>query len=195
MHTTHAFTYAAETLLADAAGVLYWPSRETLVVSDLHLEKGSASAARGYLAPPYDTRETLHCLAQADYGKYDPRQVICLGDSFHDCGADSRMAESDKDILAGLMHRPPPGSGWPATTIPPRPIASADRWSTGWRSGRSFSSTRQSHAHTHEVSGHFHPKASTWVKSTKLSGRCFVIDARAADFAGLWNLYRRSGRS
>ena len=31
----------------------------TLLVADLHLEKGSAFAARGVLLPPYDTRATL----------------------------------------------------------------------------------------------------------------------------------------
>ena len=40
-------------------GALWWPAERVLVVSDLHLEKGSAHAARGQMLPPYDTGATL----------------------------------------------------------------------------------------------------------------------------------------
>ena len=46
-------------LIADPAGALYWPERGLLVVSDLHLEKGSSFAMRGLLLPPYDSAATL----------------------------------------------------------------------------------------------------------------------------------------
>ena len=46
--------------LAHKFGALYWPAEKALIVSDLHLEKGSAFAARGQMLPPYDTRETLN---------------------------------------------------------------------------------------------------------------------------------------
>ena len=42
-----------------AAGALYWQEEDTLLVADLHLEKGAAFAALGMLLPPYDTRTTL----------------------------------------------------------------------------------------------------------------------------------------
>ena len=48
---------------AHMSGALYWPAEKALIVSDLHLEKGSHFAARGQLLPPYDTRETLRKLA------------------------------------------------------------------------------------------------------------------------------------
>ena len=47
------------TLVADLAGALYWEDQRLLVVSDLHLEKGSSYAMRGVLLPPYDTIATL----------------------------------------------------------------------------------------------------------------------------------------
>ena len=53
-------------LTADPSGALLWPTRRTLVVADLHLEKGSAFAARGQLLPPYDTRATLERLESLD---------------------------------------------------------------------------------------------------------------------------------
>jgi len=37
------------------SGAVWWPDAGLLVVSDLHLEKGSAYAARGQMLPPYDT--------------------------------------------------------------------------------------------------------------------------------------------
>ena len=45
-----------------AAGALYWEAEDTLLVADLHLEKGAAFAALGMLLPPYDTRTTLQRL-------------------------------------------------------------------------------------------------------------------------------------
>jgi len=45
-----------------AAGALYWEGEDTLLVADLHLEKGAAYAALGMLLPPYDTRTTLQRL-------------------------------------------------------------------------------------------------------------------------------------
>ena len=50
---------AGHSFLPVAAGALYWEAEDTLLVADLHLEKGAAFAARGMMLPPYDTRSTL----------------------------------------------------------------------------------------------------------------------------------------
>ncbi|WP_273145508.1 ligase-associated DNA damage response endonuclease PdeM [Oceanicaulis alexandrii] len=89
-------------LIADPSGVAYWPDESVLLVSDLHFEKGSAYAARGQLLPPYDTRATLQRLAAA-ITVYQPESVIALGDSFHDLGADGRMAPDDAEALSALV--------------------------------------------------------------------------------------------
>src|ERR1700720_3515136 len=68
-------------LIADLSGALFWEEQSLLVVSDLHLEKGSSFAARGVLLPPFDTAATLGRLA-AVIGRHDPRMGIALGDSF-----------------------------------------------------------------------------------------------------------------
>ena len=52
--------------LADLSGALFWKEQSLLVVSDLHLEKGSSFAARGVLLPPYDTVATLSRLGIRD---------------------------------------------------------------------------------------------------------------------------------
>ena len=52
--------------VADLSGALFWEEQSLLVVSDLHLEKGSSFAMRGVLLPPYDTVATLGRLAAVD---------------------------------------------------------------------------------------------------------------------------------
>ncbi|MFY7782156.1 MAG: metallophosphoesterase, partial [Tagaea sp.] len=89
-------------LFADPSGALYWPAVKTLVVADLHLEKGSAYAAKGVMLPPYDTRATLGEL-QRLIRRYTPARVVCLGDSFHDTGAADRIAPADREMLIRLM--------------------------------------------------------------------------------------------
>ena len=49
--------------LCDPLGALYLPESRTLVLSDLHLEKGAAFARRGMLLPPYDTAQTMKLMA------------------------------------------------------------------------------------------------------------------------------------
>jgi uncharacterized protein len=121
-------------LLADPAGALYWPDEKLLVVADLHLEKGSAFAARGVLLPPYDTATTLARLADL-IGRYAPRLVIALGDSFHDGGGPLRMGVADRAALTKLQrsrewvwiagtHDPDPAARSAGAVSP----ATADAW-------------------------------------------------------------------
>jgi metallophosphoesterase superfamily enzyme len=93
---------AGERLMLCPSGTLHWPAERSLIVSDLHLEKGSAQAARGYLLPPYDTRETLGRLAQA-IRRHAPSRLILLGDALHDDAALDRMATSDLVALRRLL--------------------------------------------------------------------------------------------
>ena len=90
------------TLLADCAGALYWPDEQLLLVADLHLEKGSAFAARGVLLPPYDTAATLARLARL-VERYAPRLVVALGDNFHDDRGPLRMSAADRAALKLLQ--------------------------------------------------------------------------------------------
>ncbi|MBM3570895.1 MAG: phosphoesterase, partial [Alphaproteobacteria bacterium] len=86
------------TVLTDLSGALIWPAAATLIVADLHLEKGSALATGGTLLPPYDSRATLDRLEDA-IKRHHPRRIICLGDSFHD---DLAVERIDKDDAARL---------------------------------------------------------------------------------------------
>src|SRR4030088_961025 len=84
--------------LADLSGALFGQEQSLLVVSDLHLEKGSSFATRGVLLPPYDTVATLSRLA-AVIARHDPRTVIALGDSFHDRNAHARLSAPDREAI------------------------------------------------------------------------------------------------
>jgi len=83
------------------SGALWLPEARMLVAADLHLEKGSAYAARGQLLPPYDTADTLSRL-EAEVAALDPAVLVLLGDSFHDAGAMGRLAAEAAMRLAAL---------------------------------------------------------------------------------------------
>ena len=83
------------------SGALWLPAERTLVAADLHLEKGSAYAARGQLLPPYDTADTLARL-EAEVAALQPRLLILLGDSFHDARALGRLAPEHSLRLTAL---------------------------------------------------------------------------------------------
>ncbi len=93
---------AGAEFVVDPAGALYWPRERLLIVADLHLEKGSAYAARKIFLPPYDTAATLAALARL-IAIYSPRAVAALGDSFHDSRAGERLAAEDRGRIRALQ--------------------------------------------------------------------------------------------
>jgi len=171
------FAVAGVTLVADPAGALYWPDERLLVVADLHLEKGSAFAARGVLLPPYDTVSTLRQLAIL-IERYAPRLVIALGDSFHDGGGPSRMADVGRVALTALQR----GRDWlwiagnhdpdPADGIGGR---FADVLALG---ALTFRHEPSPHPCDGEISGHLHPLARVARRGRAVSRRCFAGDGR-----------------
>lgn len=162
-------------LLADAAGVLVWPARETLVVADLHLEKGSSLARKGTLLPPYDTRATIARLETA-IRAHAPKRVICVGDSFHDAAGSARLADDDRSALAALIE--PVEWVWITGNHDPGPPSGLGGAVTdGLVDGPlSFRHEAQEAAAPGEISGHYHPVARLRVKGRTVSGRCFIND-------------------
>src|SRR5262249_61736409 len=98
---------AGHSFLPVAAGALYWESEDTLLVADLHLEKGAAVAARGTMLPPYDTRSTLQRLA-ACLDHFSPRRGVALGDSFHRSALAGWLSADHREEMAALRQ----GRGW-----------------------------------------------------------------------------------
>lgn len=162
-------------LIADLSGALWWPDRRTLIVADLHLEKGSSRAARGVLLPPYDTVATLDRL-DAAARRFRPDRIVCLGDSFHDRDAPDRLPAPAVERLRRLAagheciwvtgnHDPAPPTRWGAVrdelVIGPLVLRHAARPGA-----------------VGELSGHYHPKAAIHVRARRIGGRCFVGDGR-----------------
>jgi DNA ligase-associated metallophosphoesterase len=170
-------TVAGVTLVADLSGAFFWESERLLVVSDLHLEKGSSYAARGVLLPPYDTVATLSRLS-AVTARHDPRIVIALGDSFHDRKAHARLSASDREAIAALQARrdwiwisgnhdpalPSDLGGVVASEVAIGPIAF--RHEPTGAAG--------------EIAGHLHPKARVTTRGRSVERRCFASDGMRA---------------
>lgn len=90
-----------EACVLRCSGALWVVEHRTLIAADLHLEKGSAYAARGQMLPPYDSRATLDRL-EAEIEALQPASVVLLGDSFHDATSVARMAAEDRARLNWL---------------------------------------------------------------------------------------------
>jgi DNA ligase-associated metallophosphoesterase len=164
-------------LVADISGAFCWTDQRILVVSDLHLEKGSSFARRGVLLPPYDSAATLARLG-AVIARRDPHLVIALGDSFHDGDAHERLGEAERDALTALQagrdwiwisgnHDPalPPGLGGEVRDeIRIGPLTFRHE-PTGARG---------------EIAGHLHPKARVPVRGRAIDRRCFACDGERA---------------
>jgi DNA ligase-associated metallophosphoesterase len=174
---TSPITLAGVDLWATIEGGLWWPAEATLMIADLHLEKGSSLARRGALLPPYDSAATLTLLSRV-INRLAPRRVVCLGDSFHDADAADRLSANDARLLRSLAR----GRQW--------------EWIAGNHDGASFAgfdgdvATEASlgplvfrhratvAATTGEVSGHFHPKARVAVAGRRIACRCFASDGQ-----------------
>jgi DNA ligase-associated metallophosphoesterase len=170
-------TIAGVTLVADLSGAFFWEAERLLVVSDLHLEKGSSFAARGVLLPPYDTVATLSRLS-AVIARHDPRTVIALGDSFHDRNAHQRLSAPDREVIAALQARrdwiwisgnhdpalPSDLGGAVASEVAIGPVAF--RHEPTGAAG--------------EIAGHLHPKARVTTRGRSVERRCFASDGMRA---------------
>ena len=97
-----AFEVNGALVIPDPSGALYWSDERVLVVSDLHLEKGSSYARHGLVLPPYDTRSTLRVLIEV-CAYWQPERVIALGDSFHDDEAHTRLDDDDLGVFTSLV--------------------------------------------------------------------------------------------
>lgn len=166
---------AGEPALFDYRGALVLPRHRLLVVSDLHLEKGSSFARRGVMMPPYDSAVTLSLLADV-IDDHRPEIVISLGDSFHDGGGSARMPQPFRDRLVGLMrgrdwfwvagnHDPEPPRGLPGDTV--RELALG---------ALTFRHEPSRGPVDGEVAGHLHPGARIVRRGRSVRRRCFATD-------------------
>ena len=167
-------SFADQEWLMTDGRALYWPREQTLLVADLHLEKGSFFAQHGQMLPPYDSRETLERVADA-VKETGAHRIITLGDNFHDDDGTIRLEPYAAGMLESLtrsldwvwitgnhdenMHRSFGGGlveEMEIGGIVLRHIAKAGE-------------TRP------ELSGHFHPKIRMRVRNRHISRPCAVM--------------------
>ena len=162
-------------VLADAEGVVYWPGTRTLIVADLHLEKGSSFARRGQLLPPYDTMTTLKRLGSC-IETWMPERVIALGDSFHDREASARLPLPAIDMLQKLIV----GRDWIWITgnhdpEPPQGLGGSVLGELR-EQGLIFRHEPQAEDAVGEFAGHLHPKARIVRRSRHVRRSCFAAN-------------------
>lgn len=171
-----AFSLVKERVQALTCGGLWWEASSVLVMSDLHLEKGSSYAARGQMLPPYDTRATLGRVTRL-VEALQPATVILLGDSFHDPRARARMSPDDVAALRRLTNL----SDWVWIEGNHDPAPPAD---LGGRTAFELTIGTLTFRHVPsessapgEVAGHLHPCARVVGRGGRsVRKRCFVTD-------------------
>ncbi len=160
------------------SGALWLEGERTLVVADLHFEKGSSYAARfGQMLPPYDTRETLDRLDR-EIALLSPARLLFLGDSFHDGDGEARLAAEDARRLERLAtrreliwavgnHDADGPKALPGEVIDEARLA-----------GLIFRHEPEPGAQAGEVAGHLHPAARITSGRATTRRRCFVTDGQ-----------------
>ncbi|MER2604631.1 MAG: ligase-associated DNA damage response endonuclease PdeM [Siculibacillus sp.] len=166
---------AGADLVFTREAALWWPEEATLVVSDLHLEKGSAHAARGLFLPPYDTTATLRGVGALVHA-LAPRRVISLGDSFHDADGGARLPEPARETLRGLQA----GRDWIWIAGNHDPVIDGD---VGGDASLEVSIGTLTFRHeprdgeaAGEVAGHLHPAARVRVRGRSIRKPAFITD-------------------
>lgn len=156
-------------------GALWWGARRTLIVSDLHLEKGSSYAAAGQMLPPYDSAATLS-VVEGLVADLLPDCVISLGDSFHDRQAEFRMVGEDAARVRALTA----ATDWvwvEGNHDPDPPAHLGGRAAKVLRLG-DLVFRHEPTAEIGEIAGHLHPAAKVAVRGKALRRRCFVSDGQ-----------------
>jgi hypothetical protein len=160
-----------------AAGALYWEQQQTLIVADLHLEKGAAYAARGRMLPPYDSRTTLRGLA-ALIVNFAPARIVALGDSFHTSEVATYLGRAESEEIAGLQR----GREWYWITgnhdpeLPPSIGGIVCAALT--IAGVTLRHEPSPDAVTPEIAGHLHPAARIARRGEVVRRKCFATDGR-----------------
>ncbi len=161
---------------ADAS--LFLPELASLLIADLHLEKGRAQSGAAPL-PGYDTDSTLAKLTAA-IERTKPQRVFFLGDSFHTSFHASALHPRYRrqiDRLAGKCQ-----FIWLAGNHDSAlPYFLPGQQVRDYRLGPlalSHQVTKETMKSSGWICGHFHPKARLSLRVRRLSGRCFIDDAR-----------------
>ncbi len=164
--------FAGQIFKLQPCGTLYWPSENILIVSDLHLEKGSSYLKYGSYLPPYDTSETLDKLKSVCQ-KLNPKTILFLGDVYHDKESLNRMNQANKDLWDEIINKYKilwiEGNHDPDSA--PKNIKNLKLWSEKNITFRHIADKDL----CSEISGHYHPCYELIHKNQKLRRPCFLV--------------------
>ncbi len=153
---------------------LYWEAEELLVVSDLHLEKGSSFNSSGQFLPPYDTKETINRLASIIAG-IKPKTLILLGDTFHDNSSFERMHSKDKANFNKIITQ--------IDTIFIEGNHDSKISKFNFRNEKCYKRKNLIFRHiftknpnNYEVTGHYHPTVKLMHRGIKFRSPCYVVN-------------------
>ena len=156
------------------SGALFWPERSLLIASDLHLEKGSHFAKRGFFLPPYDSHAILEKLHKT-IKELSPQKILLLGDCFHDGKGHARLPSKERGLFGGLAaYNPIWINGNHDGDFVPDGFFSHDAYTL---EGITFRHEAVKNAEF-EISGHFHPKARVIHKGAIIDRPCFIEDGK-----------------
>lgn len=164
---------AGELLTPLAEGALWWPARRVLVVSDLHLEKGSNYAAAGQMLPPYDTGATLSHIEKLA-ALLRPETILSLGDSFHDRASEHRLPPPYAARVRALTAAH--DWVWIEGNHDPDPPAHLGGRAAKVLRLEGLVFRHEPEGEAGEVAGHLHPVAKVAGRGRSVRRRCFASD-------------------
>ena len=181
------FSFAGETFLATAEGALFWPTRQALLVADLHLENASWFARFGQFLPPYDSHATLSALERT-VEQTGATRLYCLGDSFHDRFGCDRLPADARALLTGLTER----LDW-TWIVGNHDPGFADHCGGKLAEEVEIGGIVLRHEARRddprpEMSGHLHPKLRLQLRGRRVSRRCFVVSPAKVIFPAFGSL-------
>lgn len=169
-------TLSGMDLIPDLSGALYAPDFRTLLVADLHLEKGTSLARRGVHLPPYDSRESLLQLKSV-LNETKPERLVFLGDSFHDNDARDRLDADDLATLRAITSESE--TLWITgnhDSLPPKDIGGRVVSEVMLGAVTLRHEPRTLSVSEFEIAGHLHPAAAIHTRGHRIRCRCFIAD-------------------
>lgn len=165
-------TFANHEFVLHHSGALFWPDQSLLIASDLHLEKGSHFARRGFFLPPYDSQQTLERLHTV-IEELSPQNILLLGDCFHDAEGYTRLRSRALVLFKSLLSynliwiNGNHDGGFAPDGLTVRDIYKLE--------GITFRHEATADI-GFEISGHFHPKIDIVYKEFVITRPCFIED-------------------
>ena len=172
------FRTRAGAIVFDHRKAAYLPDCHTLLVADLHFEKGSyLQAIGGAPLPAYDTPDTLRRL-EGLIADYRPKHVAALGDSFHDTKAGERIDAADFAAMNALVSSVPRFTWILGNHDPDIPAGLSGDQEDHLECEDFLLTHLPTPAFTDggvNVCGHLHPKVKVRTRRTGRSYPCFAV--------------------